>query len=44
MAGDGSVTKDGPVLSLHQRILDDIETRILSGNGCLGTVFRSNTS
>ncbi|MBJ6134305.1 histidine utilization repressor [Ochrobactrum sp. Q0168] len=36
MAADGSATKDGPVLSLHQRILDDIESRILSGEWAPG--------
>lgn len=36
MADDGSAAKDGPVLSLHQRILDDIESRILSGEWAPG--------
>ncbi len=31
MAGEDLIVKDAPVLSLHQRILDDIESRILSG-------------
>lgn len=31
MAGEDSIAKDVPALSLHQRILDDIESRILSG-------------
>ncbi|CUW45335.1 transcriptional regulator, GntR family [Brucella vulpis] len=31
MAGEDLIAKDVPALSLHQRILDDIESRILSG-------------
>ncbi|MFQ0816033.1 histidine utilization repressor [Brucella anthropi] len=36
MAGEDSIAKDVPVLSLHQRILDDIESRILSGEWAPG--------
>ena len=36
MAGEDPIVKDTPVLSLHQRILDDIESRILSGEWAPG--------
>ncbi|MBB5703194.1 GntR family histidine utilization transcriptional repressor [Ochrobactrum daejeonense] len=36
MAGGEAIAGDEPVLSLHQRILDDIESRILSGEWAPG--------
>ncbi len=42
MAGGDSIAKETPALSLHQRILDDIESRILSGNGCPAIASRSS--